>query len=171
MSRERERHSTLKSEAPCKVGVVNDPLVTTETRSSSVESCRSCGSTSLHQVVDLGLTPVANALVDPDQGDRADPVYPLTVVFCRDCALVQLGHILPASAIFDADYPYYSSFSDELCRHAAEHVAQLVDNRRLDSRSFVVEVASNDGYLLRNFTPSGIRCLGIDPSVRAGGGS
>ena len=115
-------------------------------------------------MVDLGLTPVANALVDPDQGDRADPVYPLTVVLCLDCALVQLGHILPAAAIFDADYPYYSSFSDELCRHAAEHVAQLVDDRQLDSRSFVVEVASNDGYLLRNFVPSGIRCLGIDPS-------
>ena len=93
-----------------------------------------------------------------------DPRYPLAVVFCEDCALVQLAFVLPADVIFDADYPYYSSVSGALCRHAAEHVDRLIATRELDARSLAVEVASNDGYLLRNFVAAGIRTLGIDPS-------
>ncbi|NNE11565.1 MAG: class I SAM-dependent methyltransferase [Ilumatobacter sp.] len=131
--------------------------------SGPVRQCRSCGHDRLEPVLDLGSTPVANALVDP--GDPGpDPVHPLGLVFCERCALVQLSYALPADVIFDADYPYYSSFSDALLAHAAEHVRQLVSSRRLDRSSFVVEVASNDGYLLRHFEPVGVRVLGIDPS-------
>ena len=82
----------------------------------------------------------------------------------RTCSLVQLEYALPSDAIFDDDYPYYSSFSEALCDHAAAHVARLISTRSLDSNSFAVEVASNDGYLLQNFVSAGVRTLGIDPS-------
>ncbi len=116
------------------------------------------------EVLDLGTTPIANSLVDPTDAPAADDRYPLGLMFCRDCSLVQLTYELPASAIFGDDYPYYSSFSDELCRHAAEHVDGLLASRPLDAGSLAVEVASNDGYLLRNFVAAGVRVLGVDPA-------
>lgn len=128
-----------------------------------VTACRSCGSTDLHEVLDLGTTPVANALVTPGT-EGPDPSYPLAIVFCGSCALVQLGFVLPAGAIFDEEYPYYSSFSDALCRHAAAHVESLIARRGLGPDALAVEVASNDGYLLKNFVAAGIRAVGIDPS-------
>lgn len=131
---------------------------------TKVSMCRSCGSGSLRAVLDLGTTPVANRLVRADTTDDADPRFPLEVVFCEDCSLVQLGWALPAGEIFDEEYPYYSSFSDELCRHAAEHVGNLIRDRHLDDGSLAVEVASNDGYLLRNFVSAGIKAVGIDPA-------
>ena len=90
------------------------------------------------------------------------PAFPLDIVFCATCALVQLGHELPAERIFDEEYPYYSSFSDALCAHAAAHVDRLISERRLGPTSLVVEVASNDGYLLRNVVAAGVPALGID---------
>jgi SAM-dependent methyltransferase len=129
-----------------------------------VVTCRSCGGGDLRPVLDLGATPIANALVDPDSPAESDPAYPLEIVFCPSCALVQLGYALPADRIFDEDYPYFSSFSDALCRHAAAHVEALIATRRPGPSSFAVEVASNDGYLLRNFVAADIRTLGIDPS-------
>jgi SAM-dependent methyltransferase len=128
-----------------------------------VQVCRSCGDTRLVPVLDLGSTPIANALVDPGTVS-ADPRYPLAVVLCQGCSLVQLERALPAGAIFDSDYPYYSSYSDALCRHARSHVEQLVTQRGLGPDSFAVEVASNDGYLLRHFVDAGVGALGIDPS-------
>ena len=116
-----------------------------------VERCRSCGGGELAGILDLGDTPIANSLVDPDDAAVSDEHYPLGLVFCRSCSLVQLTYELPATAIFGEDYPYYSSFSDELCRHAAAHVEGLLATRDLGPDSFAVEVASNDGYLLRNF--------------------
>lgn len=128
-----------------------------------VSICRSCGSDALHDVLDLGSTPVANALVPLDSAGP-DPSFPLAIVFCASCALVQLGYALPAEAIFDEEYPYYSSFSDALCRHAAAHVADLIETRHLGPEHLAVEVASNDGYLLKNFVSAGVRTVGIDPS-------
>jgi len=129
-----------------------------------VERCRSCGGGELAEILDLGDTPIANSLVDPDDAPASDERYPLGLVFCRSCSLVQLTYELPATAIFGEDYPYYSSFSDELCRHAAAHVEGLLATRDLGSDSFAVEVASNDGYLLRNFVAAGVPVLGIDPA-------
>ena len=129
----------------------------------SVQVCRSCGDARLVPVLDLGTTPIANALVEPGTVS-ADPRYPLAVVLCQGCSLVQLERALPAGAIFDSDYPYYSSYSDALCRHARSHVEQLVTQRGLGPDSFAVEVASNDGYLLRHFVDAGVGALGIDPS-------
>jgi SAM-dependent methyltransferase len=128
----------------------------------SVTTCRSCGGRELREVLSLGSTPIANALVDPADPPDADAAFPLDIVFCATCALVQLGHELPAERIFDAEYPYYSSFSDALCAHAAAHVEGLIAERRLGPTSLVVEVASNDGYLLRNVVAAGVPALGID---------
>jgi len=116
-------------------------------------------------VLSLGATPVANALVDPANADQRDPAYPLELVVCTECSLVQLGLALPAEQLFDASYPYYSSFSEAFSRHAAAHVDRLVVERGLGPSSFAVEVASNDGYLLRHFVAAGVRTLGIDPSL------
>lgn len=124
--------------------------------------CRSCGGDNLHPVLDLGSTPIANALLSA--ADQHVDSYPLGTVFCSDCSLVQLSFALPADAIFDEDYPYFSSFSAALCEHAATHVENLIASRHLGPDSFAVEVASNDGYLLRNFVDAGIPALGIDPS-------
>ncbi|MEO5899199.1 MAG: class I SAM-dependent methyltransferase [Ilumatobacteraceae bacterium] len=131
---------------------------------TAVTSCRSCGSVDLRSVLSLGSTPIANALVDPAAAPDADPSYPLGIAFCPTCALVQLEFELPADLIFDEEYPYYSSFSDALCAHAAAHVADLLVSRALGTSSLVVELASNDGYLLRNVVAAGVRALGIDPS-------
>jgi len=141
-----------------------DPMGGTVAAGATVTSCNSCGGRDLREVLSLGSTPIANALVDPAHAPAVDLSYPLSIVFCPDCALVQLGYHLPAEQIFDAEYPYYSSVSDALCAHAAAHVDRLVRERHLGPTSLVVEVASNDGYLLRNVVTAGVRALGIDPS-------
>jgi SAM-dependent methyltransferase len=112
--------------------------------------------------LDLGSTPIANALLPSP--DTPAPVYPLEVGFCSSCSLVQLLHALDAEDVFDADYPYFSSYSDTLDVHSQQHVRDLVEQRSLDASSFVVEVASNDGYLLRHLLPLGVRVLGIEPT-------
>ena len=129
-----------------------------------VERCRSCGGSAPRPFLSLGETPVANSLLSEDMLPAPEPRYPLEVGFCSRCSLVQLTHALPAEVIFNPDYPYFSSFSDALCRHAREHSLNLVATRALDERSLVVEVASNDGYLLRNFVEAGVPALGIEPT-------
>jgi SAM-dependent methyltransferase len=127
------------------------------------DACRHCGSEDLHPFLDLGETPIANVLVDPADADDVDAVYPLDLIFCAGCSLVQISHDVPE--LFPEDYPYYSSFSDHLLRHSAEHANGLITKRGLDENSLVVELASNDGYLLRNFVSAGIPVLGIDPAA------
>lgn len=129
-----------------------------------VERCRSCGGSAPRPFLSLGETPIANSLLTEDRLAAPESRYPLGVGFCPTCSLVQLTHALPAEAIFSADYPYFSSFSDALCRHAREHALNLVATRGLDERSLVVEVASNDGYLLRNLVEAGVPVLGIEPT-------
>jgi SAM-dependent methyltransferase len=124
--------------------------------------CLACGSSAVLPFLDLGSTPVANALLaSPD--DPA-PRYPLGVGVCPACSLVQLLQRLPARAVFGADYPYYSSVSRALDVHSRAHCADLLQAGRLGSAAFVVEVASNDGYLLRHLLPHTGRVLGIEPS-------
>jgi len=129
-----------------------------------VRACRSCGSSALRSFLSLGATPIANALVDPLTAGDGDAGYPLEVGFCTSCALVQLVYELPAELIFGAEYPYFSSFSDMLVRHAAASVDALVVERGLGADSFVVELASNDGYLLQRFVEHGVPVLGIEPT-------
>jgi hypothetical protein len=132
--------------------------------SSEQLPCRSCGRRDLVEVLDLGETPIANALVSAETLDRSEPVYPLALALCEHCALVQLTESVPGEMLFDDDYPYFSSFSAALVAHSREHVARLVDERGLGPESFVIEVASNDGYLLQHFVKQGVPALGIDPS-------
>lgn len=137
-------------------------MATSDPAAGFVEACRACGSPRLVEVLSLGETPVANALLaDPSE---ARDVYPLRVGFCEDCALVQLLFVLPAEAIFDDDYPYFSSFSEALMRHARTYATEMIDRRTLGPGSLVIELASNDGYLLQNFVERGIPVIGIDPS-------
>ena len=132
---------------------------------SSVDGrCRSCGAPGPRPFLDLGLTPVANELLDPAAPPGPEPRYPLEVGMCEACSLVQLTRVLPADVIFGSAYPYFSSYSDYLVEHAREHVEGLVRSRGLGPDSLVVEVASNDGYLLQHAAAAGIPVLGIEPT-------
>lgn len=127
-----------------------------------VTACRACGGRLSVRFCDLGATPLANDYPLPDSAPS--PTYPLTAVVCADCRLVQLDHVVEAEAIF-SDYAYFSSFSRSWLDHAARYAQAMQDRLALGPRSFVVEVASNDGYLLKNFVASGIPCLGIEPAA------
>ncbi|MBV8091097.1 MAG: class I SAM-dependent methyltransferase [Alphaproteobacteria bacterium] len=129
-----------------------------------ISNCRSCGSADLQIILDLGSHPIANALLSKDDLDRPEPKYPLMVAFCQACTLLQVTETVPPDVLYRRDYPYFSSSSPALLEHSAQHVDELVCKYRLDPNSFVIEVASNDGYLLHNFIERGIPCLGIDPA-------
>ena len=125
--------------------------------------CRSCGQFSLTTILSLGRTPLANSLLTADQLDRPEPTYPLDLAFCSRCALVQITETVPPEELF-REYLYFSSFSDTMLQHARELTAELMAARRLGSDSLVVEVASNDGYLLQYYQQAGIGVLGIEPA-------
>jgi SAM-dependent methyltransferase len=108
--------------------------------------------------------PIANRLLSEAQLNQPEPAFPLEVAFCPQCALVQILETVPPAVLFCDDYPYYSSFSPALLQHSRENVLDLIASRHLDAKSFVVELASNDGYLLKNYIAGGIPCLGIDPA-------
>src|SRR5216684_4024292 len=110
--------------------------------------CRSCGATDLRPVLDLGRTPLANALLTAEQLTGPEAAYPLELVFCPACALVQITETVPPEVLF-REYFYLSSFSDTLLRHAEETARHVSSSRGLDRNSLVIEIASNDGYLLQ----------------------
>lgn len=126
--------------------------------------CRSCKATGLQLFLQLGKLPLPDALLDEDQLDGPEPRYPLDVAFCPSCTLVQLVGDVSAEEMFVDNYLYYSSFSDDLLRHSRTHALGLIESQQLDQDSLVVELASNDGYLLRNFVEAGIPVLGFDPA-------
>lgn len=129
---------------------------------AKVTHCRSCGSSELVPFLNLGRMPIINNLITDLEAE--EPRYPLEVGFCKRCALVQLTEELPAEAIFNADYPYYSSYADALLEHSRRHVEKLITERNLGPHSQVVELASNDGYLLQYFKAAGVPVLGVDPA-------
>ena len=126
--------------------------------------CRSCGTTLEHTFVDLGMSPLANSYLKPEQLNRMEPFYPLHVYVCVKCLLVQLEQFSTPHEIF-SDYAYFSSFSDSWLAHAKAYVDMIADRFRLDHSSKVVEIASNDGYLLQNFVARGIFVLGVEPAA------
>jgi hypothetical protein len=126
--------------------------------------CRSCGLHNLAPVLSLGCTPVADALRTREQLAQPERTYPLDVSLCSGCGLMQILHTVPPEELFCRDYPYFSSFSEALLRHSRENALRLIQSRRLNASSLVIELASNDGYLLRNFLERGIPVLGIDPA-------
>ncbi len=132
---------------------------------SGLSCCRSCSGTHLTTFLDLGAQPIANALIDAQKIGETESVYPLQLAFCHDCALVQVTETIAPDVLFERDYPYFSSFSPALLAHSREHVTKILAERALGADSLVVEVASNDGYLLRNFVDAGVPVLGIDPAA------
>ena len=127
--------------------------------------CRFCGAPLTRTFVDLGNTPLANAYVTADEAAHgADHAYPLHARVCDSCLLVQVDVVVPATAIF-TDYAYFSSVSSSWVAHAGRYAAAMIERFRMGSNSLVMEVASNDGYLLRHFQAAGIRVLGIEPAA------
>lgn len=129
-----------------------------------VGTCRSCGSPRLELVLELGEMPLPDALLREEQLDEPELRFPLDVVYCPDCTLLQILEEVPPEQLFVDNYLYFSSFSEGLLRHSRAHAETLIAERGLDERSLVVEIASNDGYLLKNFVERGVPVLGIDPA-------
>jgi SAM-dependent methyltransferase len=114
-------------------------------------------------VLSLGTTPLANSLVDAPSS-TLEPRFPLDLVFCQSCTLVQITETVPPEQLF-SNYVYFSSFSETMLSHARELVARLVGARRLTQDSLAVEIASNDGYLLQYYNAAGVPVLGIEPAA------
>jgi hypothetical protein len=132
--------------------------------SRPVTACRACGGALGETFCDLGTMAVANSYVPPERADAPEPAFPLRCVTCRDCRLVQLDTVVDAEGIF-SDYAYFSSASVSWLDHAKRYAEAMIARFGLNPGSFVAEVASNDGYLLRNFVAAGIPCLGIEPAA------
>jgi SAM-dependent methyltransferase len=130
---------------------------------SSPLLCRSCGGERLAPVLSLGRTPLANSLLTDSQLAGPEATYPLELVFCQDCALLQITETVPPEELF-SDYVYFSSFSDTMLQHASALVERLIAERGLGGDQLAVEVASNDGYLLQYYHRAGIPVLGIEPA-------
>jgi SAM-dependent methyltransferase len=127
-------------------------------------TCRSCGSEALSAIVKFGTTPLADALLTREELSTPEITAPLELVFCNDCCLVQINETVPPEILFGRNYPYFSSVSKSLLEHFRASAISLVENRQLGPHSLVVEAASNDGYMLRNFVERQIPVLGIDPA-------
>lgn len=127
-------------------------------------NCRHCGSSLSQSVINLGHQPPSNAYLTQESLLLPETYYPLEVYICTHCWLVQVPEHLPAESLFTADYAYFSSTSSSWCQHALEFVEESITRLELDSSSFVLEIASNDGYLLKNYVSRSIPCLGIEPT-------
>ena len=141
---------------------------TTDHGQKVVLSCRLCGSSRMSTFIDLGATPPCERFLSAHELDAPEPNYPLHVRICEECLLAQLPALITPEDAF-TEYAYFSSFSTSWVAHAESFVADAVRRLGLDAESFVVEVASNDGYLLQHAVSRGIRCLGVEPSVNVGG--
>ncbi len=127
-------------------------------------TCRFCSTKLEDTVVDLGMSPLCESFLQAEQLDAMEPFYPLHVWVCRKCFLVQLAEYVRPEEIF-TEYAYFSSFSAAWLKHAQEYVAMISERLTLGAQSLVVELASNDGYLLQYFVQRGIPCLGIEPAA------
>lgn len=130
------------------------------------KKCRFCNAPLNHTFVDLGMQPLCEDFVKPEQVNKMEPHYPLHVYVCDKCYLVQLEEFVPPSEIYD-DYFYFSSYSDYWLEHVKKYTRLMVERFKLNEQSFVAEIASNDGYLLQYFKEKNIPVLGIDPAVNA----
>jgi SAM-dependent methyltransferase len=131
---------------------------------SGLKQCRGCGEPGLVEVLSLGRLPLANALLASSQLTEAEETYPLDLAFCPSCALAQITETVSPKRLF-REYLYFSSFSDTALLEAKKLAARMIDARRLDASSLVVEIGSNDGYLLQYYKRAGTSVLGIEPAV------
>lgn len=125
--------------------------------------CRSCEHTELYPIISLGRTPLANALLTHEELTYPEENFPLDLVFCPNCALVQITETVSPEKLF-REYLYFSSFSDTVLHNAREIVERMIGRRNLTEESLVVELASNDGYLLKNYKEKGVCVLGVEPA-------
>jgi predicted TPR repeat methyltransferase len=125
--------------------------------------CRACGASEIAPVLALGRTPLANALVEPRDASVPEETFPLNLVRCERCTLVQIDETVPPEKLF-RHYAYFSSFSDTMVSHAKEIANRLIGERGLGPSSLVVEIASNDGYLLQHYVSACVPVLGIEPA-------
>lgn len=129
-----------------------------------IAHCRSCGAGDLESVLDLGVHSPSDALISEEQLGLEHPSYPLTVLVCGNCGLMQIRETVEPDELFGDRYLYFSSFSPALLEHSQANVEELIEKQHLGPDHLVVELASNDGYLLQNYVKHGIRVLGIDPA-------
>ncbi len=127
-------------------------------------NCRFCNKQLTHQFVSLGSSPLSNSYLTREQLHKMEPFYPLEVYVCDDCFLVQLEEFESPENIF-SDYAYFSSYSDTWLKHAKDYVNKMINLFGIDNKSYVVEIASNDGYLLQYFVGKGVPVLGIEPAA------
>ncbi len=132
--------------------------------SAATFTCRSCGNAAGQLVLNLGLQPLANNLLRPEDLAKPEPRFPLRVFVCPQCWLLQITDLVPPVELF-SEYLYFSSFSDTMLRHAREAAQRYLRDFSLGTASQVIEIASNDGYLLENFRDARVPCLGIEPAA------
>ncbi|MDY7055158.1 methyltransferase domain-containing protein [Limnospira fusiformis] len=128
-------------------------------------NCRFCQTPLKQTFVDLGMSPISNAFLKPEQLNQAEKFYPLHAYVCENCFLVQLEEFETPDAIFSDDYAYFSSYSETFLCHAENYTQMMIERFGFNSESLVVEIASNDGYLLQYFQKQGVRVLGIEPAA------
>ena len=136
----------------------------TGSNNSATTTCRFCNTPLTHLFTDLGLSPLCQTQIKPEQLNHGEAFYPLRAFVCSSCFLVQLDEYVSPDVIFSEEYPYYSSYAESWVQHAKNYVDKMIAERGIGSESFVVEVASNDGYLLQHFKEAGVPCLGIEPA-------
>lgn len=127
--------------------------------------CRHCGTPLTHTFLDLGFAPPSNAYLPQADLSKPEKYYPLKIKVCDHCWLVQTEDYAQADELFSPDYAYFSSTSSSWLAHAKAYAEQMTQRLGLNGNSLVIEVASNDGYLLKNFVSAGIPCLGIEPTA------
>ncbi len=132
--------------------------------SSTGMRCRFCDALLKHTFVDLGMSPLCESYVSADHMNQMEPFYPLHVFVCERCFLVQLDEFVSPQDIF-TEYAYFSSYADSWVEHARQYAEMMTDRFQLNGKSHVVEIASNDGYLLQHFVAKGIRSTGIEPAA------
>ncbi len=132
--------------------------------------CRLCDSSRLTSVLDLGATPPCESFLSEEELNLPEITYPLHLRVCADCLLLQIPALITPAETF-TEYAYFSSYSDSWVQHARDFATAAIARFGLDSESFVVEVASNDGYLLRTVVEAGVPCLGIEPAANVGAGA
>ena len=127
-------------------------------------NCRGCGAKLTLTFLDLGMSPIANNLVENKQLNHQNKSYPLRAMTCEKCALVQLSEAIPKEKLFPSSYTYFSSYSSTWLEHSKSYAEKIISLLQLNQNDLVVEIASNDGYLLQYFANSGIKVLGIEPA-------
>lgn len=127
--------------------------------------CRHCNAELKHIFVDLINCPPSNSMLKPEQLNEPEPYYPLKIFTCEKCFLVQVDEMKKASEIFDSEYTYFSSFSKSWLEHARNYVEMMIKRFGFNRNSQVIEIASNDGYLLQYFKENNVPVLGVDPTA------